>query len=123
MFNLKRLLNVMDVWKTFKFSVEYNKKGGVRIYVNDKKTKYYVKGYGYDKLSAVIAKMVNDLIGKQPYNKNIYGNDGKYLSENGVGLMPIIESLFTINVKLEEIYAGKSYDVFEIDLSKLKNSQ
>ena len=123
MFNLKKLVNTIDVWKDFKFSVEYNKKGGVRIYVNDRKTKYYVKGYGYDKSSAIIAKMVNDLIGKQSYDKNVYGNDGKYLSENGVGLMPIIESLFTINVNLEEIYAGKSYDIFEIDLSKLKNSQ
>jgi len=121
MFNLKKLVNTIDVWKDFKFSVEYNKKGGVRIYVNDRKTKYYVKGYGYDKSSAIIAKMVNDLIGKQQYNENIYGNNGKYLSENGVGLMPIIDSLRTINVKLEEIYTGKSYDVFKIDFTKLKS--
>jgi len=119
MIDLKKLVNTLEIWNNFKFSTDFTKQGNVRIYVNDKKTKYFAKGHGYDKVSAVIAKMINDLIEKQPYNQNIYGNNGEYLSENGVGLMPLIDSLNTINVKLEEIYSGKSYDVFKIDFSKL----
>ena len=120
MFNLKELVNTMEVWRKFKFSVEFNR-NGARIYVGNKKTKYFVKGYGYDKTSALIGRMVNDLIGEQAYNKEVYGNDGMYLSEGGVGIDSIITSLKTIGIELKYIYSGKLYNVFEIDLSKLKN--
>jgi len=118
MFNLKELLKTMEAWRKFKFSVEFTK-SGARVYVGDRRTNYFVKGYGYDKTSALIGRMVNDLIGEQEYNKEVYGNDGMLLSEGGVGVDSIIASLKTIDVKLKHIYSGKTYDVFEIDLSKV----
>ena len=118
MFDLKNLVKKVEAWREFKFSVEFTK-NGARVYVGETRTKYFVKGYGYDKASALIGKMVNDLIGEQEYNKEVYGNDGMFLSEGGVGVDSIIASLKTIDVKLKHIYSGKTYDVFEIDLSKV----
>ena len=119
MFDLKKLVNTTEAWRKFKFSVEFNR-NGARVYVESRRTKYFVKGYGYDKTSALVGRMVNDLIGEQKYNKEVYGNDGMFLYEGGVGVDSIAASLKTIGVELKHIYPGKMYDVFEIDLSKLK---
>jgi len=118
MFDLKNLVNTVEAWRKFKFSVEFTK-SGARVYVESRRTKYFVKGYGYDKTSALVGRMVNDLIGEQKYNKEVYGNNGMFLSEGGVGTDSIMASLKTIGVKLEHVYSGKLYDVFEIDLSKV----
>src|SRR5574344_90408 len=100
-FNLKKQFTEGYGWnKDFKFEIIFSNSGVARIYINDRKTKYTAAGYGYDKISSVIASMVNDLIGKQPYNFEIYGNTGNYRKEgetefllsSGVGFSSIKES-------------------------------
>ena len=117
-FNLKEAFKSSNIWESFKFSVEY--KNGARVYICDNKTKYYIKGYEYDRTSAVIAKMVNDLIGEQEYNENVYGINGKFLSERGVGVESLINALKMIGVDLELIYYGKAYNVYNIDFRNIK---
>ena len=81
-FDLKKLFNEGFGWtKDFKFEIIFSNSGVARIFINDKKTKYKASGYGYDKVSSVIASMINDLIEKQPYNSEIYGNSGNYKKE------------------------------------------
>ena len=83
-FDLKKLFKDKNYgWNEgFKFEIIFSNSGVARIYINDRKTKYNADGYGYDKTSSVIASMVNDLIGEQPYNFEIYGNSGNYKKEN-----------------------------------------
>ena len=58
--------------------------------------------------------MVNDLIGKQDYNPNIYGNGNGFLS-GGTGLNSITESFESVNgYKLTKLYSGKYSNVYEI---------
>lgn len=63
-FNLKEVFNEYGRNKEFKFEILFSNSGVARIYINDRKTKYVAGGYGYDKVSSVIATMINDLIGK-----------------------------------------------------------
>ena len=109
--------------KDFKFEIVFSNSGAARIYINDRKTKYNASGYGYDKTSSAIASMVNDLIGQQPNNFEIYGNNGNYKKEgetefylsSGVGFSSIKESFESITGnELNQIYSGKNSNVYEI---------
>ena len=129
-FDLKKLFTDKNYgWdKDFKFEIIFSNSGVARIYINDKKTKYKAAGYGYDKISSVIASMVNDLIGLQPYNFEIYGNSGNYkkegetefyLSSGGVGFSSIKESFESIaGNELNQIYSGKKSDIYEIKFNQ-----
>ena len=122
-FNIKEEFNSYGWNIGFKFEITYSKSGVARIYLgSNRKTKYTVTGYGYDKESSVIATMINDLLGRQPYDKYIYGNSGNnnlnqdlnFLS-GGTGLSSIKESFESIEgYKLNKIYSGVNSDVFEI---------
>ena len=94
-FNLKEVFNQYGWDKGFKFEVVYSKSGTVRIYIGERKTSYNVGGYGYDRESAVIAKMINDLIGKQAYDEKVYGSCGGFLS-GGTGFSSIKESFESV---------------------------
>ena len=105
-FDLKKQFTEGYGWnKDFKFEIIFSNSGVARIFINDIKTKYTASGYGYDKISSVIATMINDLIGKQPYNFEIYGNSGNYKEEGetvfllsgGVGFGSIKESFESIS--------------------------
>ena len=123
-FNLKEVFNQgYSQSKGFKFEIVYSNSGMARIYVNDIKTKYVTGGYGYDKESSCISNMINDLISKQPYSKDIYGNTCNYSNNTestgllcgGTGLSSIKESFESIDGnKLNKIYSGKNSEVFEI---------
>ena len=129
-FDLKKLFTDKNYgWNTgFKFEIIFSNSGEARIFINDKKTKYKAAGYGYDKTSSVIASMVNDLIGLQPYNFEIYGNSGNYkkegetvfhLSGGGVGFSSIKESFESIaGNELNQIYSGKNSNVYEIKFNQ-----
>lgn len=122
-FDLKSVFNDYD-WNTgFKFEIIFSNSGVARIFIGNRKTKYFANGYGYDKESSVIANMINDLIGKQAYNKNIYGNSCNY-SHNiettgilcgGTGFGSIKESFESIEgFKLTQIYSGVNSSVYEV---------
>jgi hypothetical protein len=111
--------NYVDVtkWQEFKFHIKYMRSGVARIWIGDRKTKYYVNGYGYCKESSVIANMINELIGKQPYDENIYGNHKGYLS-GGVGFDYIKKSFESLpECKLDKLYSGVDFDVYHIKFS------
>lgn len=121
-FNIKEVFNEYG-WKTgFKFHIKWNNSGGARVYVNDRPTKYKAGGYGYDKESSCIASMVNDLIGDQPYNSEIYGNSGNYNKDKslhhlsgGVGFDSIQDSFQSLEgAKLTKLYWGDCFNVYEI---------
>ena len=124
-FDLKKLFKDKNYgWNEgFKFEIIFSNNGVARIFINDRKTKYNANGYGYDKTSSVIASMINDLIGLQPYNFEIYGNSGNYIKEGetefhlsgGVGFGSIKESFESISGnELNQIYSGKNSNVYEI---------
>ena len=108
--------------KGFKFEITFSNSGVARIFIGDRKTKYTAGGYGYDKVSTVISNMINDLIDKQPYNKEVYGNTGNYnkdkelhLLSGGVGFGSIKDSFESIDGnKLVSIYSGVNSSVYEI---------
>ena len=105
----------------FKFEINFSKAGVARIYIGNRKTKYYASGYGYDKTSAVIATMINDLIGERPYSKETYGNRNNYLCEGGVGFDSTSESFATLGdgFKLVRLYDGLQSDVYQIKFGSL----
>ena len=124
-FDLKKLFTDKNYgWNEgFKFEIIFSNSGVARIFINDKKTKYKAAGYGYDKTSSVIASMVNDLVGLQPYNFEIYGNSGNYKKEgetvfhlsSGVNFDSIKKSFESIaGNELNQIYSGKNSNVYEI---------
>ena len=129
-FDLKKLFtDKMYGWdKDFKFEIIFSNSGVARIYINDIKTKYKASGYGYDKVSSVIASMLNDLVGVQPYNPTIYGNNGNYkkegemefyLSSGGVGFDSIKKSFESISGnELNQIYSGKNSNIYEIKFNQ-----
>ena len=129
-FNLNKQFTEGYGWtKDFKFEIVFSNSGAARIFINDRKTKYSASGYGYDKISSVIATMINDLIGKQPYNPTIYGNSGNYKKEDetefflssGVGFNYIKESFESIEGNsLNQIYSGKNSNVYEIKFNQVK---
>lgn len=102
-FDIKKVFNEYgDMWKEFKFEVLFNNKGNCRINVEGGRvTKYYAGGYGYDRESAVIANMINDLMGK------VVVTDG---SVEG-----IIKQFNKIDgCHLEKIFNGKNVNVYDI---------
>ena len=128
-FDLKKLFTDKNYgWdKDFKFEIIFSNSGAARIFINDKKTIYRAVGYGYDKTSSVIASMVNDLIGEQPYNPTIYGNSGNYKKEgetvfhlsSGVNFDSIKKSFESITGnELNQIYSGKNSNVYEIKFTQ-----
>ena len=127
-FDLKKKFTEGYGWnKDFKFEIIFSNSGVARIFINDRKTKYTATGYGYDKISSVIATMINDLIGKQPYNFEIYGNTGNYKKEGemefylsgGVGFDSIKKSFESIKGNiLNQIYSGKNSNVYEIKFNQ-----
>lgn len=108
--------------KGFKFEIIFSNSGVARIFIGDRKTKYAAGSYGYDKTSTVIANMINDLIGEQPYNKEVYGNTGNYCKDKeayflsgGVGFGSIKDSFESIEGnKLVSIYSGVNSSIYEI---------
>ena len=114
-FNLKEVFSDYGWNKGFKFEINFSRQSVARIYISDRKTKYYAGGYGYDKESSVIALMINDLIGARPYNENIYGNRNGFLS-GGVGFWSIKDSFESLGdgFTLNKIYCGKYSDVYNI---------
>lgn len=124
MFDLKEIyikdeFSNRKYWMSFKFEVIYSSNSVARIYINDRKTKYSAGGYGYDKESAVIASMINDLtVNDCKYNKKHYGNNGKKLSQGGVGFSSIQKCF---NSKqgcfIKKIYSGLKSDIYEIKIS------
>ena len=120
LFDIKECIKEYEWWAEFKFSIEYSKSEIARIYIGDRKTKYHVSGYGYDKESTVISLMINDITIKNcKYNKKLYGNNGKKLSQGGVGFNVISQSF---NAKqgcfLKKIYYGVNYDIYQIKINK-----
>ena len=122
-FDLKEARAEYGDWDIIKFEVVYSNKGVARIYVGNRKTKYNAGGYGYCKESSVIAEMINDLIKVQAYNPGVYGNRNGLLSQGGVGVSSLQESLKSIGVSLEQIYSGKDSNVYKLDLSTIKLSK
>ena len=120
MLDIKECIKINECWNDFKFSIEYSKLGNVRIYIDDRKTKYYVNCYSCDKESSVIAQMINDLTVKNcKHNKKIYGNNGKKLSQGGVNFSNIANSFNAKKgCKLEKIYCGRTYSVYYIKINK-----
>ena len=128
-FDLKKLFTDKNYgWNEgFKFEIIFSNSGVARIFINDKKTKYKAAGYGYDKTSSVIASMVNDLVGLQPYNFEIYGNSGNYKKEgetvfhlsHGINFDSIKKSFESITGnELNSIYSGKNSSIFEIKFNQ-----
>ena len=117
--NIKELVKEYVWWNKFKFEITYSNAGVARIYIGDRKTKYYAVGYGYNKESSVIAQMINDLtINDCKYNKKIYGNNGKKLSQGGVGFDSIKKSFNAKKgCKLEKIHNGFKSDVYQIKIN------
>ena len=114
-FNIKEMVESTTMWRKFEFEVLYSSSGVARIYINHRKTKYNVGGYGYDKESAVIAQMINDLTTDITYNKKIYGNNGKALCQGGCGFSSIAESFNNKRGnKLVKIYSGFKTDVYSL---------
>lgn len=118
-FDLKKIFLEGYGWsKDFKFEIVFSKSGVARIYINNRKTQYTAGGYGYDKVSTVISNMINDLLGVQDYNINIYGNRNGLLS-HGVGFESTKESFESIaGNELKQIYSGKESNVYEIKFSQ-----
>jgi len=111
-FDLKEVFTNSEYWKEFKFEINLN--GMIRIYIGDRRTKYVATGWGYDKISAVIAHMINDLVGEQPYNPETYGCY-KGLLCSGTGFEAIQSSFESINDnKLSMIYYGRNSNIYEI---------
>ena len=119
-FDLKKSREEYSHWNAFKFEIVWSNTGVARIWINDRKTKYSAGGYGYCKESAVLGKMINDLIGQQNYDEQVYGNYKGLLSQGGVGTESIINSFETIGGKLEKLYSGKSSNVFSIKFPETK---
>lgn len=117
-FNIKEEFNQYGWNKGFKFEIVYSKSGVARIFINDRKTKYYASGYGYDKESTVLSNMINDLIGVQNYNNEIYGNRNGLLSY-GVGFDSIKKSFESIEGnKLNRLYYGVNSNIYEITFNQ-----
>jgi len=111
-FDLKELFTSSAYWKNFKFEIIFT--GTTRIWMGDRKTKYTASGYGYDKESSVIAHMINDLIGEQPYNSETYGCYKGFLS-SGTGFDSIKASFESVEGnKLERLYIGKTSNIYSI---------
>ena len=128
---------VVKDWLTYnsplKFEVVYSNSGVARVYISGRKTNFAAGGYGYCKESSVIATMINDLIGKQNYNKDIYGSSkaeglgsvkGKGLLSGGTGFSSIQASFNSLaGCKLEKIYSGFKSDVYSLKVNKrIKNA-
>ena len=120
-FNIKSVFK--EYWsKGFKFHIKWSNTGVARIFIGDRPTKYKASGYGYCKESSVIATMINDLIGEQPYNPDTYGNSGNYNKDKslyhlsgGVGFGSIQESFQSLEgAKLTKLYSGSDFNVYEI---------
>lgn len=109
-FNVKESVN----WdKGLKFEVACSKSGIARVYIADRKTKYYAGGWG-DKETTVIAKMINDLAGEQDY-KDYFSGEGYKTLHGGTGfthLKTVFESLPGNN--LDKIYATRDSNIYEI---------
>lgn len=113
-FNLKEVFNKYGWNNGFKFEIIFSKSSVARIYINDRKTNYTAGGYGYDKISSVISKMINDLVGVQSYNKEIYGNTSGML-DAGTGFDSIKNSFESVpGNKLTKLYSGKDSIIFEV---------
>lgn len=114
-FNLKNVFNESYGWnKGFDFEIVWGKTGTARVWINDRKTSYTAGGYGYDKESAVIATMINNLLGEQSYDEKIYGNRKGFLS-GGVGFDSIKKSFESVKgYELEKLYSGQQSNVYKI---------
>ena len=110
---LDKECNNRKFWQNFKFEVKFGSNGVATICLNDEKTKYNAVDYGYDKISVVIAKMINDItVDDCKYN------NGKKLSESGVGMSALIDSFNNKRgCKLEYIYGGIDSIVYELTIS------
>ena len=122
-FNIKEVFKDYGYCKGFKFHIKWGNSGTARIFINDRPTKYKAGGYGYCKESAVLGTMINELIGDQPYDSEIYGNSGNYskskslhhLSQSGVGFGSIQDSFQSLQgAKLDKLYSGNDFNVYEI---------
>ena len=125
--DLKSIFNSYGWNEGFKFSLEIEGKSSLRVYVGGRKTPYVTKGCGYDMVSSVIAQMINDLIGEQPYDSSIYGNTRNYSSNTsakgllcgGTGFSSNRDSFESLGegFKLFYVYEGRDYTVYEVKLN------
>lgn len=121
-FNIKEVFKEYNWSKGFKFHIKWSNTGVAKVYINDRPTKYKASGYGYCKESSVIATMINDLIGEQPYNPEIYGNSGNFNKDKslhhlsgGTGFGSIQDSFQSLQgAKLVRLYSGNDFNVYEI---------
>lgn len=116
-FDIKKVFNQYG-WKDgFKFEITYTN-STARVWIGDRMTKYKAGGYGYCKESTVLSNMINDLIGEQPYNSEVYGNRNGLLSY-GVGFDSIKSSFESIEGnKLNKLYSSKNSYIYEIVFAK-----
>ena len=91
--------------KVIVFEVRRGRTGCHRIYIDGKPTVYYAGGGGYDKTSAVISTLINDIVGKRDYG-NVYtgrrGGGARYISD-GIGVSALKDAFAAIGGKLEEL--------------------
>ena len=126
---------IIKNWLTYdaplQFEIIYSNSGVARIFIGNRKTSFNAGGYGYCKESSVIASFINELIGYQNYDKNIYGNSGVYNSktkkrylykrklDGGTGFSSI-ESSFNslVGCKLIKLYNGFNSSIYSLKVSK-----
>jgi len=100
-----------------KFHIKF-RNGNVRIVINNEKTKYYAGGYGYDKASSAVSELINDLLGEMDYRNAYTGSrSGIRMLSNGIGIDAVINALDAIGSKLDIVYIGDDFNVYELDLS------
>ena len=129
-FDLKKQFTEGYGWnKDFKFEIVFSEGGLATIFVDGIETKYNIKEYGSDKVSKIIATMINDLIGKQPYNPFIYGNSGnnnkegetEFYLKGEAGYNSIKESFESIKGNsLNCIYTGSNSTIYEIKFNQVE---
>jgi len=119
-FNLKKEFE-KGYCRKFKFHIKYGTTGVARIWINDRKTKYFVNGYGYDKESSVIAEMINDLISFKDYGDYYTGGGtGERLISHGIGFDSLKGAFEYIGGKLEKLYWCNDIYVYEINFTNVK---
>ena len=101
--NLKERVHTDPAYREFKFHTTRSKSGVVRIFLNDRRTEYKAGGGGYDKVSSVVALMINDIMGDD------------IVSYNGVGFNQIRDEFTRLRgASLDVLYTHGSTIIYHI---------